>query len=252
MLRNRKKVLKWAFSPIPSQSAIKTAAADEIPTNFPALSQRIKRNAAKLTGPVLLTWIARHANIGGNETADKLAKEGAANATNDDNARETYRVSCSEAKSRLQCNAVKKWRMRWTRQNTGRSYQQVINPKRKLRRTYCRKVEVKVNRLILQHTNLEEDKHKMLPLAQTSPACECGAETGDVEHYLLRCTKFDTQREEMVDAIHAGYQLTHTDPSEQVYDAQTILGLNTNLVAEMHSIIATALSRFITASKKSI
>ena len=186
------------------QSAIKTAAADEIPTNFPVLSQRIKMNAAKLTGPVILIWVAGHANIGGNETADKLAKEGAANATNDDDARESYRVSCIEAKSRLQCNVVKK-RMRWTRQNTGRSYQQVINPKRKLRRTYCRKVEVKVSRLILQHTNLEENKHKMFPLAQISPACECGAETGDVEHYLLRCTKFDTQREEMVDAIHAGY-----------------------------------------------
>ena len=234
------------------QSAIKTAAADEIPNNFPSLSQRIKVNAAKLTGQIKLTWVAGHANIGGNEAADKLAKVGATKAPDDDDAKENYSVSSSEAKSRLRCNAVKKWRTRWNRQNTGRSFQQVIDPKRKMKRIYCRNVETKVYRLILQNTNLEEDKHRMLPLAQPTPACECGVEAGDVQHFLLRCTKFDSQREEMVDVIHAGYQKTHTEPSEQLYDVPTILGLNTRLDTEMQDIIANALSRYITSSKKSI
>ena len=92
------------------QSAIKTAAADEIPSNFSILSQRIQINAAKLTGPIKLTWVAGHANIGGNEAADKLAKEGATSALNDNDARDNNNVSCREAKSRLRCNAVKKWR----------------------------------------------------------------------------------------------------------------------------------------------
>ena len=199
-----------------------------------------------------LTWVAGHANIGGNETADALAKEGAIKATTDPDIRGTFNISCSEAKSRLKCNAVKKWRSRWKRQYTGRSYQDTIDPHRKLKRIHCRHIETKINRLILQHTNLEEDKHKMFPDAHPTPACECRAEAGDVEHYLLRCSVFDSQRSNMVDAIHAGYQKLNIDPNEQVYDVKTILGLNTSLCPDMLSIIATALSRYITATRKSI
>ena len=234
------------------QSAIRTAAADDIPRNFSALSQNIKSNAAKLGGNVKLTWVAGHANIGGNESADALAKEGAIKATTDPDIRSMTMVSCSEAKSRLKCNAVKKWKTRWKRQNTGRSYQEIIDPHRKLKRIHCRNIETKIHRLILQQTNLEEDKHKMYPEAYPTPACECGKDTGNVEHYLLHCSVYDTQRSEMVETIHAGYQKLNTDPNEQVYDVQTILGLNTSLDTEMLNIIANALSKYIASTKKSI
>ena len=56
----------------------------------------------------------------------------------------------------------------------------------------------------------------------------------------------------MVDAIHAGYQKLNIDPNEQVYDVETILGLNTSLCPDMLSIIATVLSRYILATRKSI
>ena len=43
-----------------------------------------------------LTWVAGHANIGGNESADALAKEGAIKATTDPDIRSMTMVSCSE------------------------------------------------------------------------------------------------------------------------------------------------------------
>ena len=92
----------------------------------------------------------------------------------------------------------------------------------------------------------------MYPEAYPTPACECGKDTGNVEHYLLHCSVYDTQRSEMVETIHAGYQKLNTDPNEQVYDVQTILGLNTSLDPEMLNIIASALSKYIASTKKSI
>ena len=56
----------------------------------------------------------------------------------------------------------------------------------------------------------------------------------------------------MVETIHAAYQKLNTDPNEQVYDVQTILGLNTSLDPEMLNIIASALSKYIASTKKSI
>ena len=68
----------------------------------------------------------------------------------------------------------------------------------------------------------------------------------------LTCSVYDTQRSEMVETIHAGYQKLNIDPNEQVYDVQTILGVNMKLDPEMLTIIASALSKYIASTKKSI
>ena len=95
-----------------------------------------------------------------------LAKQGAQQAKHADLPINT--ISCSEAKACIKANAINMWKRRWFRQSSGRSFQQVINTKRRLRHIHERAVETKVYRLILQQTNLEEDLHHMLPAVYTT------------------------------------------------------------------------------------
>ena len=56
---------------------------------------------------------------------------------------------------RVKANVTFKWKSRWLRQNSGSTYVETIDENRKIRQIYSRDVEVKVFRMILQHTKLE-------------------------------------------------------------------------------------------------
>ena len=130
------------------QSALQVAAADELPSNFTYLAHSIKQHAAKIKGTIKLTWIAGHADIPGNEAADKQAKLGATQAEQELSECDMT-ISMSEAKSRIKSNAVLKWKLRWARQQVTNTYLQSINTRRDLTSLYSREVETKVYRLIL-------------------------------------------------------------------------------------------------------
>ena len=232
------------------QSALHIAASDELPANFSDLANCIKRHTEKIEGTIFLNWVAGHASIEANERADALAKEGANNAKRAD--LPINIISCSEAKACIKANALTMWKNRWLRQSSGRSFQQTIDAKRKLRHTHERDIETKIYRLILQQTSLEEDLHRMLPAIYTSPACECDVEAGSVSHYLLRCPTFNNQRATLEDTIYEGYALHNINPNERVLDERTILGLNEYLPSEMQSIIQQALNLYLKSAKKSI
>ena len=234
------------------QSALRTANADAIPTNFSTLSQSIKKHAGQIQGSIHLTWIAGHADIPGNETADALAKQAATKAITEETADEFGAISHSEAKARIKAKAISMWRNRWARQNNGRSLQQQLDPSRKLRQFHPRATETKIFRLILRHNNLEENRHKMYPEAQTTPACECKTGTGDVFHFINHCPLLATPREEMFNTIFAGFESLNVEPHLRVTDTLTLLGLNPSLPTDMQTIIAKSLGHFIRISNKSI
>ena len=233
------------------QSALKIATSNDISSNFCLLSKNIKENAARINGNIRMIWIAGHASIEGNEKADVLAKEGAASAPGNRDLFVTQ-ISSSEAKTRLNANAVKRWKDRWRRQNTGHCLVQDIDSNRRIRHTYSREVECKVYRMALQHTRLEENMHKMYPAAHPTPACECRQGTGTVDHYLQHCSLYVEQREEMINTIEHEFRRQNTDPNDYDTSTRSLLGLNKAFNPTLQSTIASALSRFLTKTKKPI
>ena len=107
------------------QSAIITAASNEIPKNFSILSQDIRRKAKHLNVPIKLYWIAGHAKVKGNEKADQKAKEGANMAKTDTQNNKSKYISLSEAKNRIKLNAIRRWNQKWQRQHS-KSLKQTI------------------------------------------------------------------------------------------------------------------------------
>ena len=229
------------------QSAIITAASNEIPKNFSMLSQDIRRKAKHLNVPIKLYWIAGHAKVKGNEKADQKAKEGANMAKTDTQNNKSKYISLSEAKNRIKLNAIRRWNQKWQRQHS-KSLKQTItvgNYKSK----HQRKTEVTVNRMILDHNKLKANLHKIMPKAYTSPLCTCGQQEETVNHVLLNCPLYEKERMEMINTIEVGFIKNKTHQSNRRINTETLLGLNPRQKPEMQQTISNALDVFLTSSQ---
>ena len=134
---------------------------------------------------VKIEWNPGHANISGNEIAERLAKEAAKQA--EEMTDDAVIANQSDVKSAARDSVRIKWQRRWKLSEKGR-HLFMYRPTVKLV-----KVEFssfRTHRALLQHQNgyckLKEYQHKV-GIAD-SPHCECGV-IEDVPHYLLECQK---------------------------------------------------------------
>ena len=140
---------------------------------------------------VKIQWSPGHANIRGNEMADRLAKEAAKEA--EEMTDDIGIASQSDVKSAARESVNIKWQRRWEVSEKGR-HLFTHRPGVKLN-----KVEfgsLKNQRAILQlqsgYCRLKEYQNKV-GIAD-SPTCECGA-IEDVQHFLLECPNYHVPRE---------------------------------------------------------
>ena len=83
--------------------------------------------------------------------------------------------------------------------------------------------------------------------------CLCEQATEDTKHYLLECTLYEEQREEMINSIELSYVQNDTLLALRVINVPTLLGGNhelTNLVAN-HDILE-AVGFFLEATRQGV
>ena len=123
---------------------------------------------------VVLQWVSVHADIAGNETADRLAK--AAVKLPQPHFSTTYK----EVKTLLKQKQKSAWRLK----NNG------YDPQKDHINTLDRRTQTTIFRLSTGHCGLR--KHlKRLGLAD-SAHCECGSEEQTPEHILQTCPHLET------------------------------------------------------------
>ena len=166
--------------------------------NYHSVVQEIitKLNLLKRTGlHIQLEWTPGHADIAGNEIADKLAKSAAKEAQEQDQST-TSIVSKQDIITASKKSAKQKWQRQWNNSEKGRTfhkYQKSVEniPKLDYPNKYIYSI---ITGLRSGYTRLNQYKH-MIGIID-SPNCECG-HVEDVEHYLLNCQKHEEQREKL-------------------------------------------------------
>ena len=142
---------------------------------------------------ITIDWTPGHADIAGNEIADRLAKEAAKEAEDMDENQDRV-ITAVDIKTAVKTSCMKKWQRRWDLTNSGRelySHRNTVGLKNnklihqkyprvvsKLRTGYC----------------LNEYLHKIGVV--DTPYCECG-EIESCEHYIMECSETQDLRERL-------------------------------------------------------
>ena len=83
-----------------------------------------------------------------------------------------------------------------------------------------------------------------------SPTCACGSEIESTSHFLHRCPRFDTQRNELHSKIRSlGAADTRFSSNRDVFTSTLLYGM-TNLTCENNRLILEATIDFIKKSKR--
>ena len=142
---------------------------------------------------VNLQWIPGHIGIQGNETADKLAREGAAKEQPD------TPLDMQTTKRILQNNSKEEWMNRWAQGKTGRAvYREMNHPKKNDNINKLKRAEQStIFQWRTTHARVNFHHNRLNP--QHAPLCRnCDAPYETVSHVLLECPSLQHLRRELL------------------------------------------------------
>ena len=193
------------------RSAIQSVCSVEPHKCHHSLIQEIQKDSTLLFARGIKTkivWVPGHADLDGNELADVNAKKAA--KTTDNNLQEIP-VTLNKVKRLTRGKLLTRWQRIWDRSETGRDLHQMRPkiPTKPYQSKWRKSLEKKYMRLCSGHYNLRAHMHK-LKLSDT-PMCECGQDREDASHVLMHCSRYQQQREVMIDNIERLY-IRHNTP----------------------------------------
>ena len=236
------------------QSALQSAVKGDKTKNFGWIINSINKSVNDLYDrqiSVQIYWTAGHVSLEGNDLADRLAKEAAAEAITNTNC-DTF-IPISEIKNLFRKTLTAKWQKRW---NTGTDARHTYHllPEVKVGgfKSLCeRETETKLIRLQLGTTLLKEHMHKIMPTIYDTPNCDCGNERATIEHYLIRCPTHKLHRRTLLDKIEYYFLKFSTCPNFTV-SLQILLGKNSNFNWEITTQLRRAVTDYIRATETDI
>ena len=140
-----------------------------------------------------ISWTPGHADIAGNEIADRLAKEAAKEAEEVDENQDKV-VTAVDIKTAAKVSCEKKWQRRWDLTNSGRDlyvYRKYVGVKSK---KYVHQKYPRVMAKLRTGYCLNEYLYKIGVVDR--PYCQCG-EVESREHYIMECSNLQDLRERL-------------------------------------------------------
>jgi ribonuclease HI len=192
---------------------------------------------------VEISWTPGHADIAGNETADRLAKEASRQAAEMD--RLGSPTSQGDIRSAARVSVTAKWQRQWDMAESGRrmyKFKTSVETKTNIDIPSC-VIYSKIAQLRLGYVRLNKYLHQIGVVE--SPNCETCQSEETVEHYLLECTKFEDIRESLRGKLfHLCGEWTLTedlflsvnDDDKHINFRQDILELLGNFIAQSQHI----------------
>ena len=236
------------------QSALQSVVKGDKTKNFGWIINSINNSVKELHNrqmTIKIYWTAGHVSLEGNDLADRLAKEAAADAlTNTEY--DTY-IPLTEIKNLFRKTLTTKWQKRW---NTGTDARHTYNllPEVKVGgfKSLCeRETETKLIRLQLGTTLLKEHMNKIMPTIYDTPNCDCGMERATIEHYLIRCPSHKLHRNTLLHKLEYFF-LKFSTRTNFVMSLQILLGKTSDFNWEVTTQLRSAVADYIRATETDI
>ena len=159
---------------------------------------------------VEISWTPGHADIKGNDQADRLAKEAAQEAKEMSESELPSAITLCDVKMAAKTSGFKKWQERWEKAETGRDLFD-FRPRVdfKIKHVFdSASGERVVAQLRTGYAKLNEYLHKVSVVDCNK--CQCG-EIESVSHYLLFCPLYEKEREIMRKRLSQNCGIVHFD-----------------------------------------
>ena len=155
-----------------------------------------------------ISWTPGHANIKGNEHADRLAKEAAQEAKEKESLPPV--ISFGDVKEAAKKSGYVKWQEMWEKSDKGRHlFRHRPKVDFKLNHTFESSFGEKViSQLRTGYIELNDYLQKCN--IKKNPTCECG-EKETISHFLLECTNYETLREKNEETTFDCCGIIHLD-----------------------------------------
>lgn len=138
---------------------------------------RILQDLTSANQATVLQWVPGHCNITGNETADRLAKQGSKLPQLENE------IDLSEAKMIIRTTINNRWHTKHPKHQPSDPYHHLT-----------RKDQITIFRLRTGHNFLKKHMFNKFKLGGTA-SCSCAQEEEDAEHILQRCPRYADLRE---------------------------------------------------------
>ena len=199
--------------------------------------EQIKRKGIEID----IKWTTGHAEIKGNEEADRLAKEASKEAESMTDEDKT--VSQAKFKQAAKAHSLTTWQKQWDVSEKGR-FLYGLKPKVTQKTVFDfpnKKLYRQIAQLRIGYVKLNDYMYKVG--VSDTRICSCG-EIETIEHYLLNCENYFNERERMRTVL---FQQTGIGN----LTTENILGCNdTDFKKEFDLAISTALGDFITQTAR--
>jgi len=153
---------------------------------------------------VKLVKIFGHAGITGNVIADHEAKEAARKIVNGQ-LKAQATISIEDARKLATEIAMRSWQRQWDEHSKGRKTHEMIpNVGTKVVWPTKRDTAISYYRILLHDTLLKSDPFRTG--ISTSSICECGYHSETVEHFILHCPEYNSERLQLTDTVESLWQ----------------------------------------------
>lgn len=166
-------------------------------------------NLRNLKKEVFFVWVRAHIGIPENELVDKAAKEATISGSPTN-----FKIPYSDIISQVKARMIHTWQEQYANSDKGLAYKNNF-PNLVCKRTwFCKESSKNFVRIISRIRSFHAlyPKHMKRIGLQTEENCECG-ETGDLEHYIFKCTRFQNYRNKffsnLVGLVEIPYNLNY-------------------------------------------
>ena len=181
------------------QPAIRTIFSTTMPDANIALVVECRQMVKSLdeNNKLSVHWIPGHKGIQGNEIADKLAKEAAAEMVGKPEEVYSRKITKKELSAMMKTKANEKWQRRYENTSSNENFDEIY-PKVVRKPTIKRErtMEVLINQLQTGHCKLNYHMSKID--SETSAKCDHCNVSETVKHLLFDCDEYETARNIMM------------------------------------------------------